>query len=99
MARPEVIGDERMEEMLEKVNLGVKYFEEHQEEAVEYISTELDYSAEDARDWLQTVQFAEDVRGVRASVVQETVAVLKKAGVLEHGVSAAGMVGIQRKER
>ena len=99
VARPEVIGDERMEEMLEKVNLGVEYFEEHQEEAVGYISTELDYSAEDAREWLQTVRFAEDVRGVRASVVQETVAVLKKAGVLEQGVSAAGMVGIQRKDR
>lgn len=58
-----------MEEALEKLNLGIKYFGEHQVEAVEYISTELDYSAEDAREWLKTVKFAEDVSGVRASVV------------------------------
>ncbi|CAD6572530.1 MAG: hypothetical protein ASARMPRED_005432 [Alectoria sarmentosa] len=98
VARPEVIGDERMEEVLEKVNLGIKYFEEHQEEAVGYISTKLDYSAEDAREWLKTVKFAEDVRGVRGSVVQETVTVLKKAGVLGQEVGVEEMVGIRRKE-
>lgn len=98
VARSEVIGDERMEDLLEKLNLGIKYFEEHQEEAVRYISTELDYSAEDAREWLKTVTFAEDVRGVRTSVVQETVAVLKKAGVLGQGARVEGMVGIRRKE-
>lgn len=98
VARPDVIGDERMEEALEKLNLGIKYFEAHQEEAVEYISTELDYSAEDAREWLKTVRFAEDVRGVRASVVEETATVLKKAGVLGREVGVEGMVGIRRKE-
>ena len=87
-----------MEEVLEKVNLGIKYFEEHQEEAVGYISTKLDYSAEDAREWLKTVKFAEDVRGVRGSVVQETVTVLKKAGVLGQEVGVEEMVGIRRKE-
>ncbi len=98
VARPEVVGDERMEEMLEKLNLGIKYFEEHNEEAVEYISSELDYSAEDAREWLKTVRFAGDVRGVRASVVLETVKVLEKAGVLGQDVQIKGMIGIQRKE-
>lgn len=98
VARPDVVGDERMEEALEKLNLGIKYFGEHQVEAVEYISTELDYSAEDAREWLKTVKFAEDVSGVRASVVQETVTVLKKAGVLGQEVGEEGMVGIRRKE-
>ncbi|KAL9069325.1 MAG: hypothetical protein Q9161_005605 [Pseudevernia consocians] len=98
VARPEVIGDERMEEMLEKLNLGIEYFEKYQEEAVEYISTKLDYSAEDAKEWLKTVKFAEDVRGVRESVVLETVAVLKKAGVLGQDGRVGGMVGIRRKE-
>lgn len=97
VARSELVGDERIEELLEKLNLGIKYFEEDQEEAVQYISTELDYSAEDAKEWLKTVKFAEDVRGVRASVVQETVTVLKKAGVLGQEVREEGMVGIQRK--
>lgn len=98
VARPEVIGDERMEEMLEKLNLGIEYFGEHQEEAVEYISAELDYSAEDAREWLKTVKFAKDVRGVRESVVRETMTVLKKAGVLGQEVRVGGMIGIRSKE-
>ena len=98
VARPEIIGDERLEEVLEKLNLGIQYFRKHQEEAVHYISTELDYSAEDAKEWLKTVKFAEDVRGVRGSVVEETATVLKKAGVLEQEVGMEGMIGIRRKE-
>ncbi|KAL9124213.1 MAG: hypothetical protein Q9175_008250 [Cornicularia normoerica] len=98
VARPDVIGDERMEVVLEKLNLGTRYFEDHQEEAVQYISTELDYSAQDAREWLKTVKFAKDVRGVKESVVQETVTVLKKAGVLGQEVRVEGMIGIRRKE-
>ena len=65
---------------------------------MEYISTELDYSAEDAREWLATVRFAGDVRGVKGSVVRETVGVLQKAGVLGQEVEVEGMVGIRRKE-
>lgn len=92
------VTDERLEDMYEKLNLGIKYFEEHHDEAVEYISTRLDYSAEDAREWLQTVRFADHVRGVRGGVVQKTVAVLKKAGVLGQKVDVEAMTGIQKKE-
>ena len=96
VARPEVVGDERLEEMMEKLNLGVRYFEENQEEAVRYISSELDYEEGDAREWLGTVRFARDVRGVRGSVVEKTVEVLKKAGVVGK-VDVDGMMGIRRK--
>ena len=82
--------------MIEKLNLGIKHFQEHNDEAVQYITTELDYSAEDAREWLKTVQFATDVRGVKGSVVEKTVEVLKKAGVLGD-VEVDGMIGIRRK--
>ena len=46
VARPELVEgkDERLEGFVEKLNRGVAYFDGHQEEAVEYISTELDYS-------------------------------------------------------
>ena len=97
VARPEVVGDERLEEMLEKLNLGVRYFEENQEEAVRYISEDLDYEEGDAREWLGTVRFARDVRGVRGSVVEKTVEVLRKAGVVGE-VDVDGMMGIRRKE-
>ncbi|KAK4690117.1 hypothetical protein P7C71_g6607, partial [Lecanoromycetidae sp. Uapishka_2] len=77
VARPELVGGEELEEFFGKVNQGVGYFEGHREEAVEYISRELDYSAEDAREWLGTVRFAGDVKGVSEQVVGETVKVLE----------------------
>ncbi len=76
----------------EKLNQGMEYFEEHQDEAVKYISTDLDYSEGDAREWLATVRFAKDVKGVRMETVEKTVEVLKKAGVLEGDVSIETMV-------
>lgn len=63
-----------------------------------FISTELDYSKADAEDWLQTVQFAKQVKGVRRSVVDETLTALKKAGVVEKTVTSEGMAKIDRKE-
>jgi len=86
--------DTRLEELFEKVDQGTKYFVEHQDEAVEYISTELDYSAADAREWLKTVEFASNVRGVDLGIVQKTVDVLRKAGVLgEKSMPAEQMIG------
>lgn len=88
--------DTRLEELFEKLDKGTKYFVEHQDAAVEYISTELDYSAADAREWLKTVEFASNSKGVDIRVIQETVGVLKKAGVIEEGgVRAEEMIGKQ----
>ncbi|KAK3954780.1 hypothetical protein QBC32DRAFT_368362 [Pseudoneurospora amorphoporcata] len=77
--------DERVEEAMDKVNEGIKHFEEHQDEAVKYISTELDYSEEDAREWLKTVKFPKRVQGVDKAVIDKTVNILRKAGVLIEG--------------
>ena len=87
---------EELEEALEKINKGVKHFEDNQEEAVQYISSKLDYSEEDAREWLKTVRFAKDVRGVDREVVDKTVGILQKAGVLGDQVDQAGMIGLER---
>lgn len=74
--------DNRLEELFEKIDKGIRYFGKNQAEAVRYISTNLDYSEEDAKEWLKTVRFAERTRGVDVGVVEKTVEVLKKAGVL-----------------
>jgi hypothetical protein len=72
---------------------GITYFNGHQEEAVKYISTELDYSEEDAREWLTTVKFSSQVKGVDVKVIENTVNVLKKAGVLGNdGMKAQQMI-------
>jgi hypothetical protein len=94
MSDPVVMGE--LTDLLEKLNKGVKHFEENQEEAVTYISTNLDYSEEDAREWLKTVRFAHDVRGVDKSVVNKTVQILKKAGVLGEAIYEQKMIGLTR---
>jgi hypothetical protein len=88
---------EELDDALQKINKGVKHFEDNQEEAVKYISTKLDYSEEDAREWLKTVRFPQEVRGVDDAVVQKTVRILQKAGVLGDTASEQTMVGLQRK--
>jgi ABC-type nitrate/sulfonate/bicarbonate transport system substrate-binding protein len=89
--------DERLEQMAKAINKGVEYFLAHQDEAVEYISTELDYSKEDAEEWLKTVKFSKDVRGVDEKVIQKTVDILGKAGVLDgKGTGVEDMIAIKR---
>ena len=89
--------DERLEEMFEKIDKGIRYFEGNKEEAVKYISTKLDYSEGDAREWLKTVKFSAKTKGVDVGVIQKTVDVLKKAGVLgEEGMKPEVMIASQR---
>jgi hypothetical protein len=80
--------DARVEDVLEKLNKGIEHFKGNQEEAVKYISTELDYSEEDAREWLKTVRFPERTQGVDVNVIERTVGILHKAGVFLRGVGA-----------
>lgn len=84
-----------VQEMLQKVNQGVKHYLGNKEEAVEYITGNMRYSKEDVLEWMKTVRFAEDVKGVRGVMIDETAGVLRKAGVLmedaggsEHMVSS-----------
>ena len=86
------VGDPSLDDLFSKLDQGIKYFEQHQDEAVKYISTELDYEEEDAREWLNTVRFASGVQGVSTETVEKTIKVLQKAGVLE-GVDPALVVG------
>lgn len=77
--------DQRVRDLFEKLDRGIAHFRANQEEAVKYISTNLDYSEEDAREWLKTVTFVENTEGVEAKVVENCVSILQKAGVLEAG--------------
>lgn len=75
----------RLQDLFKKLDEGVRYFGEHQDEAVKYISTELDYSEADATEWLRTVEFAKKTEGVDLKVIQSCVNILQKAGVLKEG--------------
>ncbi len=90
-------ADERLKGMFESIDRGVEYFEKNQEEAVEYISTGLDYSAEDARAWLGTVKFAHGVEGVSGETIEKTREILRKAGVIDReDVRTEDMIGARR---
>ncbi|KAI9658729.1 MAG: hypothetical protein M1821_002289 [Bathelium mastoideum] len=92
--------DERLERMAQRINEGIAYYNDNKNEAVEYISTELDYSAADAQEWTKTVQFPKDVRGVDSVVIDKTIGILGKAGVLDTESSrSADMVGIRSASR
>ncbi|ANZ76000.1 BA75_03119T0 [Komagataella pastoris] len=84
-----IVGSSKLEETqlqkaLKAVQEGVDYFDEHKTEAVEHISTHLDYSTEDAMEWLKTVKFSSDVTRIdyNRSIVN-TARILKTAGVVQ----------------
>lgn len=87
-ARSDVLesNGEDVKNFIECINKGIKYFEENSQDAVKYIYTNLDYSEEDATEWLKTVKFNEDI-GEKPidweNVVKKTSDVLKLAGVLK----------------
>ena len=90
--------DARLREMFSRIDKGVEYFNAHPEEAVEYISASLDYSADDARAWLGTVKFADGVEGVSEDMIEKTIDSLRKAGVIvEKDIRADAMIGVKRK--
>ncbi|KAI3396981.1 hypothetical protein diail_11381 [Diaporthe ilicicola] len=90
--------DLRLHNLFDKLDKGIQHFNENKEEAVRYISTELDYSEEDAREWLKTVRFPTHTQGVDLDVVEKTVATLRKAGVLTSGkgMEPSPMIAQQR---
>ena len=90
--------DERLPAMFDSINQGIGYFRDHPTESVDYISANLDYSKDDAQEWLKTVEFANDVEGVSEATIQKTIEILRKAGVIhETAVQASHMIGIFRE--
>lgn len=74
----------QIDSFLKAVDEGIAYFNEHPDEAVEHITAHLDYSADDAREWLKTVKFiSPKTRGVDPKVIDNTVGILKAANVLQ----------------
>ncbi|KFY32011.1 hypothetical protein V493_00603 [Pseudogymnoascus sp. VKM F-4281 (FW-2241)] len=89
--------DPRLQGLFESLDKGVKHFLENEEEAVKYIYTSLDYSEEDAREWLKTVKFTNGTRGADESLVGKVRDTLLKADVVEEsGLGAQEMVAIKR---
>ncbi len=91
--------DERLRPMFESINKGISHFRTHRDEATEYICSEMEYSLHDTQEWMGTVRFSEDVRGVAPHVVHQTIEVLQKAGVLAQECGSKEMIAIGRPSR
>lgn len=84
-------------DLMEKINRGVAHFKQHPEEAVEYITSTMHYSKADAEEWMETVRFPDDVRGVEEGMVDNAISILKKAEVLKGDVGTAeSMISFKR---
>lgn len=82
---PQPKDDPRLRDVFRKLDQGVQHFSANPEEAVAYISTHLDYSEADAREWLKTVRFSTETAGVDPTVIEKCIVTLRKAGVLKEG--------------
>ena len=76
-------NDPRLAEFLSGVTKGIEYFHSHIDEGIEYIVANLGYTAQDARDWLKTVQHVKDASKVDPTIIQNTITILQKAGVVK----------------
>lgn len=75
----------KVQAFLGAVRGGIAYFLQNPEEAIERISSNLPYTSEDAREWMKTVKFNEDIGSAPIdweTVVKNTSEVLKTAGVI-----------------
>ena len=88
--------DARLETLFEKLDQGVKHFLGGKQESVDHITSTMEYSVADAEAWMKTVEFVKSVRGVDLHVVEKTVSILQKAGVLPESTSAQEMIAIKR---
>ncbi|KXT14090.1 hypothetical protein AC579_791 [Pseudocercospora musae] len=88
-----------VERMVGAINDGITHYRENKAEAVEHITSTMHYGKEDAQEWMKTVVFPADVRGVKRSVIDQTASILKKAGVLtEEAGGSDEMILIERQE-
>jgi hypothetical protein len=79
-----------IEDLLARINDGIEYYREHPDDAIAHITGTMKYSKEDALEWMKTVEFPDDVRGVSADTVDGTVDILRKAGVLTEESGGSG---------
>lgn len=83
-ARTGILGSEDLKSFLEGTTKGINYFNENPEKAIKWITSNLDYTEDDARAWLSTVNFGDPLH-IDPQIISKTVDVLKYAANLPEG--------------
>ena len=92
--------DERLAQVFQTLDEGIKQFESKPEDGVRMLGTgELGchYTEEDAREWLKGAEFTKTTRGVDRHVMQSVIKVLQGAGVVDSETTIRtgdGVVGL-----
>jgi hypothetical protein len=92
--------DERLTQVFETLDKGIKQFNSTPEEAVRLLGTgELGchYTEEDAGEWLKGAEFVKSTKGVDSNVMESVVKVLQEAGVINSETTISkgdGIVGL-----
>jgi len=85
-------ADPRLAGFLNGVTQGIEYFNEHHDEAIEYIAEHLGYSKQDAGDWRKTVEHVQDASKVDSGVIQHVISILQKSGVVKGELNVNSLV-------
>ncbi|KAF3926709.1 hypothetical protein ABW21_db0204550 [Orbilia brochopaga] len=84
--------DPRLAEFLDGVNKGISLFKDDVEQGISWITSNLEYSEADAREWRKGVEFVDDVKAVDEGMVEKVLSILKEAGVVEKSEKADGVI-------
>ena len=84
--------DSRLDGFLNGITNGIEYFYSHLDEGIEYIASNLGYTVQDARNWFKTVEYVKEASKVDHTVIEKTVKILQKAGVVEGEIPIQSIV-------
>lgn len=99
---PDPTEDQRLKQVFEIFDQGVKAFKHNTNEGVRLLGTGqlgCHYTEEDAREWLKAVEFSDNTRGVDPEIMQNVVKVLQGAGVIAMTTTITngdGVIGLVR---
>lgn len=81
-----------MSAFLEKLNQGVRHYAQNKDEAVGHVTSTMHYSKADALEWMKTVKFSKDTTKIDPQMIDDTVGILHKAGVLKTAGGGSEMI-------
>lgn len=99
---PEPATDHRLSKVFDTLDQGIDDFKRDPDSAIKRLvqgEFHCQYSEEDAVEWLKSVQFFEQTRGVDTAMVEGVVKVLQSAGLIEasgESIDVGDVVGIKR---